>query len=431
MSCLTDTTTCTPCNQSVSCDCPNGRVDAMCVQYTGADLDNLGVTSGEYLNTILQKINDSVFTQTNFVANTTDTIRGITGGTLGHSPMFEVRIDPDEDNAIEVTSLGLFVSPDNMGDGKVKVDASDPKDYLKNQLSPGTDGIVTITPTVIAGVVYMVPSIDIPALLQYIKENHKELLCQIAAECIPNETTTTSTTTTSTTSTSTTTTTTTTVAPNDFDISNNSGVSVPFTIFFTDEVSLIDYVVDNTTGNGQFTHYEYVGTTNQSTLTIQHSPSVSVGIQVFVDSIEIYDSINTVGSVVIPNIDPRSDVFVNLNQPPATTTTSTSSTTTTSTSSTTTTTTSTSTTSTTTTSTTTESQAYYLADAYQCGTCININDDVLVSLPVSHTLQIGKFYVPVVDDGNVYTIVSTTPQSPGPAVALTTANFNTCAGACA
>lgn len=440
MNCVS-TTTCSPCNQTASCgctncNCPNGVVDTTCVQYTGDDLDNLDVEAGDYLNDILEKLNDVVFSQTNFIANSTDSIIGVTGGTAGHSPVFTVRIDPDENNVLTVTSLGLMVDASDTGDGKVKVDSTDEKDYLKNQFSPGSDlnSIVTITPTTINGVIYMTPTISIVNLIAYIKENYSELLCSIVNECVPEEetTTTTSTSTTSTTSTSTTTTTTTTIGPTDFDISNNSGIVVPFSVFLTDQDSLIDYVVDNTTGNGQFAHYTYNGTTSLSKITIQHSPTVNVGIQIFVNGIEVYDQTDSAGSVVIEDVEAQSDILINFTTPTTTTTTtststsSTSSTSTTSTSSTTTT-----STSSTTTTTTTVAQSYYFADVYQCGTCINTSDNVLVSLPTSFTPTIAKFYVPAVDNGSVYFLANTTPQAPGVAVALTIANFTTCGAACA
>jgi len=221
MTCV-NTTTCSPCNQTANCgcsdcNCPNGIVDTTCVIYTGDNLENLDVETGEYLDEILQKLNDVVYSQTNFIANSTDSIIGTTGGIAGHSPVFTVRIDPDDENVITVSSAGLMVDSALTGDGKVKVDSEDEKDYLKNQFTAGTDinNIVTITPVAAGGVIYMTPSINIVNLLLYIQENYSELLCSIANACVPDEltTTTSSTSSTTTTSTSTTTTTTTTTAP--------------------------------------------------------------------------------------------------------------------------------------------------------------------------------------------------------------------------
>lgn len=115
-----------------------------------------------------------------------------------------------------------------------------------------------------------------------------------------------------------------------------------------------------------------------------------------------------------------------------TTTTTTTSTTTTSTSTTTTTTaapTTTTTTSSTTTTTTAIPLFYYIADEYDCP-CALSQAGVLVTLPQSHTVQVGKFYIPSVDTDKVYTVVNPTPQTPNVAIALTTSNFTTCGGAC-
>lgn len=351
---VTNTTTCacTTDDNITACDCPYGIINAQCVQYTGDDLDTLGVVSGDYLDDILIQISTFAFSESPFTAYTSDSIVGTPGGTNGHAPTYTVKLNPSADNAITVSSLGLFVDSNSVGDGLVKVDSTDTKDYLINQLSPATDsnGIVTLTPTAIAGVVYMVPSIDITKLLNYISENHHDLLCSLVQDCVPLETTTTTTTTsTSSTSTTSSTTTTTTAAPeNTFDIINNGGVSGAFSIFFTDSFSSIDYVVDTTTGNGQTASYTYTGTTNDSRVTIQHSPTVSVEVIVNVDGTDVYDAVSSVGSVTIIGLTPQSDITVTIVEVATTT-----STTTTSSSTTTTTTSGTTTTSTSTTTTTT------------------------------------------------------------------------------
>lgn len=355
MSCTTTTTTtCYPCDADITCDCPHGTADAQCVQYTGDDLDNIGVHNGDYLETILQTLNDVVFSEVDFDANSTDSIEGVSGGSHGHSPMYNVILDPTDSNALTITSLGLYANSDNIGDGKVKVDSSDTKDYLINQLLPGNDAnnIITITPTNISGVIYMVPIIDIVAFLNYIKDNFSDLLCSLVTDCMPVTTTTTSTSTsstTSTTSTSSTTTTTTTAAPNTFQINNDSNATGAFTIYLTDETSLINYVIDNTTFTGQSAYYTYSGTTNGSKITVQHSPTITVRVEVLVNSVSFYDSVDSVGSDTISAIPPQTDIVINIYQDPATTTT----TTTTSTSTTSTTSTTTTTTSSTTTTTTT------------------------------------------------------------------------------
>lgn len=125
---------------------------------------------------------------------------------------------------------------------------------------------------------------------------------------------------------------------------------------------------------------------------------------------------------------------------PATTTTTTTSTTTTTTeapvtttttTSTSTTTTETTTTSTTTTTTAAEALSYYLADEYDCGTCLVSQSSILVEIPTSHSIQLGKYYQPIAHpSGFVYYIINITPQPVAPAIALSINNFTTCGGAC-
>lgn len=116
---------------------------------------------------------------------------------------------------------------------------------------------------------------------------------------------------------------------------------------------------------------------------------------------------------------------------PTTTTTTTSTTTTSSTTTTTTIAATTTTTSSTTTTTTVEALEYYLADKYDCSDCSPIDFAILVALPAAHSVQVGKFYQPTIDDGFVYNIVDPDPQTPASATSLTTSNFTTCGGACA
>lgn len=340
MTCDTTTTTCYPCSNPVSCECPKGTVDAQCVQYTGDDLDNIEVTTGMYLEEILQHLNDFIFTETDFTANSTDSIIGTPGGGHGHSPTYDVRIDPA--GIITVGPLGLMADGDLVGDGKVKVNAGDPKDYLEDQLAPANDthNIITITPTSIGGVIYPIPTVNIVNLLQYISDNYHELLCEIVQNCVPSSTTTTSTTSTSTTSTSSTTTTSTTTTTHGlsgFDLNNNSDIADPFSIYFFDEVSFINYVVDLTTGDNQSASYTYNGSASESTVNIQHSTLVSVHLELIVNGDVIFDAtVTNIGTLTFNNIDPYADVVVNLTSAASATTTT--STTTTSTSSTTTTT---------------------------------------------------------------------------------------------
>jgi hypothetical protein len=301
------------CNEVSSCreGCIN-ETNANCVQYTGEDLENINVESGDWLEDILIKL------------NSTDTIVATANGTNGHSPYYNVRIDPT-DNAITKSAAGLKVSLSQILQGKVKVNAADSLDYLDNQIFAGTDGIITVTPTVVGGAIYLVPSINKEALMALIEDE----ICAIASSCIPegeSTTTTTSTSTTSTSTTSTTSTTTTTLPSNDFTITNLAGQGI-FDITLRDELSFITYVNDNLTNSGQSAAFTYNGTTNQSEIVIQHLSNVPVGVNVKVDGVVVYNQLLYLGSVTIQNLDAQSDIEVILYPYAGTTTTTTSTTT--------------------------------------------------------------------------------------------------------
>lgn len=362
----TTTTTCYPCQNQADCDCPNGVVDAGCVQYTGDDLVNFDINSGDFLDDILAKLDQFLFSETPFTANSTNSIVATAGGTNGHSPQYNVRIDPDGDNALTVSALGLMVDTNSFGDGKVKVDAADPKDYLEDQLDQGTDGIITITPTTIGGVIYMVPSIDIAALLGYIKIHHTDLLCEIVQQCIPeygecvgyiltnqsaadlnysyldcdkvvtgpftltqdqtsavfcaiqgsiqtnhdiyqlsiveDYTCPTTTTTTSTTTTSTSTTTTTTMAEVTFIVQNKTQAFYNTTTYFKDEISSIFYVVD-VSGNGQTSTYYFNPTSASAELTLFYPLPSDFGVLVRRNGIDVHNSLENYGTFVLPGVD--------------------------------------------------------------------------------------------------------------------------------
>ena len=82
------------------------------------------------------------------------------------------------------------------------------------------------------------------------------------------------------------------------------------------------------------------------------------------------------------------------------------------------------------TTTTTIPYNYYYADQYDCATCVEQVTSVVVALPTAATPDYGKFYVPLINDGNVYLLGSGgAPASP--TVILQDLNSTTCADACA
>lgn len=186
-------------------------LDAKCVEYNGPDLNNLfNISTGATLEEILQAIDLLSFSETPFVANSTNTVYAVGGGYHGHSPSYGVRINGIAPvNLLTVSQDGLFVDTAVGGDGKVKVDSGDPKDYLEDQFAVADDGVVimTVTPTKVSGKMRFVPGFDVEALLSKIKVDYEDEFCEIIHDCIPHEINYFTTTTTSTSSTTTTTTT--------------------------------------------------------------------------------------------------------------------------------------------------------------------------------------------------------------------------------
>jgi hypothetical protein len=191
MACSTTTTTTTTCKPGLFA-CEIGclkEIDASCVIYTGENLTNIGVTSGMYLDEILAALDALNFTETVFVANDSSSVSGTTGGTNGHSPIYDVKLDPSSANIMTVSSAGLLVNSNTGGDGKVKVDASDTKDYLENQLAGGTSNlnIMTVTPVKSGGVMVITPTFSVWHLMNAIENYYLGEFCEAFSDCAARE----------------------------------------------------------------------------------------------------------------------------------------------------------------------------------------------------------------------------------------------------
>jgi hypothetical protein len=337
MSTCTDTTTCFPCNQGNSCEegCIIENFDACCVQYKGETLPNIPIETGDTLCEILEKLDEYSFSETTFLANTTNTIVAAPNGVKGHSPFYHVKLDPVS-NAITSGPSGIKVP---IPDGKIKTTITDSLDFLGTKLLCGSqldeagNTIVSVCPTIVNNKIYLVPNINKLNLLNWIKED----LCNVVSDCIPvagtTTTTTSSSTSTTTSSSSSSSTSTTTQSSRNFVVTNYANQGA-FTVVLKDSVSNIDYHNVNSLNNS-VTNLTYSGSTNQSSLIIQHNSNVPVRIIVSVNSISVYDSQIYIGSVTIPNIGSRTNVEVTLIPYAGTTTTSTSTSSSTSTSTTT------------------------------------------------------------------------------------------------
>ncbi len=166
-------------------NCFNGcpvEITGDCVVYTGPTLGGtITVVSGDTLNEIIERLDNLIVDHTPFIANSTDSIIGVAGGIYGHSPTYYVRLDPDSNNMITLSSLGLKVLFTDGGDGKIQTDADHPREYLEDLLGPTTNQGITVTPTKINGKIKPVPSINFSVLIEEIGED--EAFCDMIREC--------------------------------------------------------------------------------------------------------------------------------------------------------------------------------------------------------------------------------------------------------
>jgi hypothetical protein len=164
---------------------------AVCVQYNGTNLTNLGINTQDDLKTALEEMNDTIdITRTPFVATSTNSIIAISGGTIGHSPKYYVRINPSDTNILSVTDNGLYIDQNGSSDGKVKVDESDDKDYLEDQFGEVSDddNIITVTPEKVSGAIKFTPSISVDNLISVIESDYQDEFCSIISDCIARKT---------------------------------------------------------------------------------------------------------------------------------------------------------------------------------------------------------------------------------------------------
>lgn len=100
---------------------------------------------------------------------------GITaGGAYGHTPKFDIVIDPTSNAGLTVGNDGLKLTlpAPYVPDYKVKVDVGDTPDYLENQIEVGTDplGVVTLTITKVGGKLRITPTINVSAFCTQVSD---------------------------------------------------------------------------------------------------------------------------------------------------------------------------------------------------------------------------------------------------------------------
>jgi hypothetical protein len=167
------------------------KIDAQCVIYhfntdRPSQLTNLGIANNTNLEIILEAIDDLIGNSLNiaFEPVESNSISWLAGGSAGHKPTAAVKISADAGNQAEVRTNGLYVTNPNP-QYKVKVNATDAPDYLKNQMVGGTseDAIVSVDVQDVDGVMQIKPSINVQCLLDIIRTTYLHEFCELVDSC--------------------------------------------------------------------------------------------------------------------------------------------------------------------------------------------------------------------------------------------------------
>lgn len=178
---------CEQCAEDTEC---NFEMDSACVFYhpnqtdPPSKLTNLGMPNGSSAQSIFEAIDAFLNNNANVpitIVNTS-TVTLTASGTAKHTIAAEVNLSPDFNNQLEIRNNGLYSRPYNENFW-VKVNAADAPDYLENQITGGTDGIISINTFVESGKVKVQPMLDIQCLINAIRDNYLEEFCAIAEKC--------------------------------------------------------------------------------------------------------------------------------------------------------------------------------------------------------------------------------------------------------
>lgn len=178
---------CDPCAPK---ECINERLE--CVVYrldntTVNHLSCLGLPNNITLEYFFEKLDERVCRILNLQAPIipvdTFSVDLTVSGIVNHVLKADVRIATLSDNGIVINPDGLFAP---LEDGKIKVDSSDTKDYLVDQVDGGTDGIVNVAVYAETELLHVQPSIDVSALLDKIRTDYLSRFCEIVALCGPD-----------------------------------------------------------------------------------------------------------------------------------------------------------------------------------------------------------------------------------------------------
>lgn len=176
--CVSQQPYCEQCGGDTPC---SEIVDSACVIYhpnndKPSKLDNLGMPNGASAEEIFEAIDDLIGgNNIPLTVEDTNTVDLTATGPAKHNLRADVKVSADANNQIEVHVDGLYVG--NSNQFKVKVDANDAPDFLENQMTGGTDGIISISVVKEGGMLKIVPNISIDCLLAQIN------ICDLIAKC--------------------------------------------------------------------------------------------------------------------------------------------------------------------------------------------------------------------------------------------------------
>lgn len=169
----------------------NYEVDSKCVTYhpspttEPSKLENLGLPNGSTAEEIFEAIDDLLGNNANIPITPIDSpsIDLTANGVADHTLRADAIISPDAVNQLEIRANGLYAKPYNENYW-VKVDATDTPDYLEEQIVGGSDGVVSITVDNAGGLLQIVPTLNIQALLDKIRDEYGDAFCELVSNCI-------------------------------------------------------------------------------------------------------------------------------------------------------------------------------------------------------------------------------------------------------
>jgi hypothetical protein len=179
---------CEQCSESTDC---NMELDSGCVVYhplpttEPSKLENLNMPNGSSAEAIFEAIDDFLGNSANVpitpVASPSATITAT--GTAAHTLKVDVKVSPDTLNQLETRSNGLYAKAYNEN-YFVKVDPTDTPDYLQEQIVGGSDGIVSVSVENENGLLVVLPTLNVQALLDKIRDQYGDAFCELVSNCI-------------------------------------------------------------------------------------------------------------------------------------------------------------------------------------------------------------------------------------------------------